>query len=361
MSIAKQKIIVVGAGIIGAIAAYELQSAGADVLVLDAGRARATDASFGWVNASFFETQAYFALRVEGIKAYKRLQKRIDVPISWNGSLSWEFKGDEFDTYFNGLQAQGYPSRILTRAEIAALEPALGTPPARAIHFTSEAAVESSELTERLLGRAQSLGARVAQGFQVTNFVQSGGAIKGVQTKDGVFQADQVLLAAGTGTQALLATLGIALPMLHRPALVLKTRPIRAQLSHVLATDFGEVRQLPCGALLTPAAIGHQGDTSEDIGADPLAAAETAMSRLRALFPQLSIDLASMKLAHRPVPQDGFPAVGAVADGLFVATLHSGITLAPLIGELIAQEMTGGPSAASNCWLSPFRPTRFST
>ena len=248
MSVAKQKIIIVGAGIIGAIAAFELQSAGADVLVLDAGGARATDASFGWVNASFFETPEYFALRVEGINAYRRLQKRIDVPISWNGGLCWEFSGDKFDEHFNSLDQQGYPCRILNRKEITALEPILSHPPERAIHFSSEAAVESSELTQRLLCAAQSLGARVAGGFRVTGFTQRGDAVCGVSTAEGDFAADQVLLATGTGTQDLLATLDIALPMLHRPGVIFQTNAVRPVLNHVCVAPIGEFRQLPMGA-----------------------------------------------------------------------------------------------------------------
>ncbi len=49
-----RQIIVVGAGIIGAAAAYNLQKSGAQVTIIDAGGANATSASFGWINASFF-------------------------------------------------------------------------------------------------------------------------------------------------------------------------------------------------------------------------------------------------------------------------------------------------------------------
>ena len=356
---AKQKIIVIGAGIIGASAAYELQSSGADVLVLDAGRARATDASFGWINASFFETPEYFNLRVEGIAAYHRLSERVEIPVSWCGSLAWEFSGEAFDAQFNNLSAQGYPCRIIERDEIKALEPDLGAIPERAIHFTAEACVESTEMTEALLRAAVSQGAKIARGFHVTGFEQSAGRITGVKTNEGVFKANQVLIAAGTGTQNLLATLDIGLPTLHLPALVLRTKPVNMKISHVLATDFGEVRQLPDGAILTPASIGHQADSSVALSGHPNEAAATAMARLHRLFPDCQLELALMQLAHRPVPKDGFPAVGEVAPGLYAASMHSGITLAALMGELIAAEMLQGSNQQTDRWLSAFRPKRF--
>ena len=55
------KVIVVGAGIVGASIAYHLAAAGAAVTVLDAGAvgAGASAKSFGWINASFAETPAF--------------------------------------------------------------------------------------------------------------------------------------------------------------------------------------------------------------------------------------------------------------------------------------------------------------
>lgn len=82
-----QTIVIVGGGIIGAMAAYHLTQQGADVTVVDAGNARATDASFGCINASFFADDAHFRLRAEGIAAYVRLAKTLHVPVTTQGSL----------------------------------------------------------------------------------------------------------------------------------------------------------------------------------------------------------------------------------------------------------------------------------
>ena len=357
--VSKAKTIVIGAGIIGAASAFELASLGADVLVMDNGHARATDASFGWINASFFENPEYYALRREGIAAYHRLQKRLDVPVNWTGGLCWEHSGVDFDVQYEGLKAVGYPCEILDGAAIKALEPDLGPAPERAIRFAAEGVAEPIAITERLLAAAIKLGANVARGFQVKGFEERGGQIKGVRTQHGVFHADQVLVAAGTGTETLLSGLQIKLPMLHRPALVITTQRADLKLRHVLATDFGEVRQLPTGALMTPASIGHQGDSSEDLADHPEVAADKAMARLRALFPKAMLGLATSQLAHRPIPQDGFPAVGEVAPGLYAATMHSGITLGALMGELIGREMLHGVSNETARWLAPYRPLRF--
>ena len=64
-------------------------------------------------------------------------------------------------------------------------------------------------------------------------------------------------------------------------------------------------------------------------------------------------------LASRPVPADGLPCVGAVGpEGLYLAVMHSGATLAAGIAEALAAEILEGKAAEL---LDPFRPARFQT
>ena len=56
---------------------------------------------------------------------------------------------------------------------------------------------------------------------------------------------------------------------------------------------------------------------------------------------------------RRPIPRDGLPLVGRAdkVAGLYVAVTHSGITLAPLIGRLVAEEIL---SDRRDALLAPF-------
>jgi glycine/D-amino acid oxidase-like deaminating enzyme len=67
-----------------------------------------------------------------------------------------------------------------------------------------------------------------------------------------------------------------------------------------------------------------------------------------------------MPLAYRPMPVDGFPIIGftEAVPNLYVALTHSGITLAPIIGELATMEIV---DRASVDILAPYRLNRFST
>ncbi len=63
-------------------------------------------------------------------------------------------------------------------------------------------------------------------------------------------------------------------------------------------------------------------------------------------------------IAWRPVPVDGFPSVGRVDDlaGYYEAVTHSGITLGPIIGRLLTQEIIDG---TVDTLIAPYRPSRF--
>ena len=352
----QKTIIIVGAGVIGACVAYHLARAGARVTVVDADRAGATAASFGWINASYFLNEDHYRLRSEGIAAYHRLSETLPLPINWCGSICWE--EGRLEDRQEALTRLGYAVERISDQQFAYLEPAVGVPPKLSLHLTAEGVVEPAALAATLLQGAREAGAQVMRGVRVIGVSQDGARVTGVVTQAGELRADEVFIAAGVGSRQLMEMVGFELPMLHRPALVIKTAPVAPVLTHILVSDIGEVRQLPDGALTMPAAVGHQGDNAEEVG-DLQQAAEAALARLQALVPDVPLTLAETVLAERPMPGDGLPAVGPVRPGAYLATMHSGITLAAIMGELISDELLHGETNHTRSWLAPYRPDRF--
>jgi glycine/D-amino acid oxidase-like deaminating enzyme len=64
------------------------------------------------------------------------------------------------------------------------------------------------------------------------------------------------------------------------------------------------------------------------------------------------------RLALRPIPADSYSAVGPIPglDGYYLVVTHSGVTLGPYLGRLVAGEIAGGSPAPE---LATFRPARF--
>jgi glycine/D-amino acid oxidase-like deaminating enzyme len=82
------------------------------------------------------------------------------------------------------------------------------------------------------------------------------------------------------------------------------------------------------------------------------------LRRLVATFDAEDIHLVSVRLGTRPMPTDELPIVGPVpgVGGAYVAVMHSGITLAPTVGRLVASEIVDGVEAEQ---LAGLRPARF--
>lgn len=347
--------LIIGAGITGAALAYQLTSRGESVTVVSthAEGGLASVASFGWLNASYFLNHPHYHLRHEGLSAHRRLTGGLPgLPTTWQGCLWYEATGDAQDETATDLSALGYTVQRLTRSQIAERLPALGPVPETALFFPEEGVADPAILARALI---KASGAEVIRAT-VQSLTAKAGRVTGVVTDLGPMSADRVILASGTGTPALLAPLGYTLPMLKRPGLMLTTNALPPICPVILATPDQEVRQDANGHLHAPVSAGHQGDHAESLGSFPVVINATLL-RLRALFPGQEIHFAHQAMAMRPVPGDGLPVVGqGPVQGLWLAVMHSGATLAPVVAELLAAEITDGPESPL---LADFRPARF--
>jgi glycine/D-amino acid oxidase-like deaminating enzyme len=68
--------------------------------------------------------------------------------------------------------------------------------------------------------------------------------------------------------------------------------------------------------------------------------------------------LETVTVGHRVLPRDEHPIVGFTerCPNLYIAAMHSGITLSPLIGQVAAEEILDGVAVDL---LAPYRPARF--
>jgi glycine/D-amino acid oxidase-like deaminating enzyme len=354
------RVVIIGAGIVGASLSFALSQLGAKVTVIDAqGPATgATGQSFGWVNASFYADKPHFELRAAGIASYRRLGLTLDTkPVTWSGCLCWEETGVAFDRQASDLHALGYNVKEMNNADFRKLEPNVEAPE-RALYFNDEGAVDAVELTAMLLAAAN---ACVITGCRVDGIETENNKAVGVRIIGGTMPADRVIVAGGIGSTALLAQLGVNLPMLKRPGLIMRSRPVAPMLKHVLVAPQQEFRQLPSGHILAPTVASHQSDNRERVETRPDVLADSALARLNALMPSIDLAWEQVGLAQRPVPQDGMPVIGACGpDGVFAAVMHSGVTLAPIVAEILAQEVMDKPLSDQHSKLiENYRPDRF--
>jgi glycine/D-amino acid oxidase-like deaminating enzyme len=243
--------------------------------------------------------------------------------------------------------------RLIERAEIAALEPGLIAPPARAAYAAGDGTLEPVAATRALLAAAADAGATVRLDTRVTD-LQAEGGVRIVTVAD-VIEADICVLAAGAATAALCAKVGVALPMRPTPGLLAHSRPAAPLLRHVIEAPGLHMKQ-ERGRIV--AGVDFGGGPAPD---DP----EAEGRRLLALVKEHvrgadALELEQVTVGIRPMPEDGEPVLGFAPDlpGLYLAAMHSGITLAPAVGRFAAMEILDGARVEM---LEPYRPERFAT
>jgi glycine/D-amino acid oxidase-like deaminating enzyme len=168
-------------------------------------------------------------------------------------------------------------------------------------------------------------------------------------------QGDKVVVATGAWSQKMLARFDIDLPMDNRTGVIVHTLPTAPVVDHVIMSPDIHFRQNIKGRIIM-GEIFSGGGLDESISESPVEFAAKMLERLKTRLPDVKdLTVDRIMVGKRPVPQDGMPAVGMLG-GVYVAVMHSGITLAPLVGKLVAQEIIEGQASDL---LTDFRPTRF--
>lgn len=87
--------------------------------------------------------------------------------------------------------------------------------------------------------------------------------------------------------------------------------------------------------------------------------ARMLLDQARKAFPILEgVGVDHFTVEWRPMPRDRMPVVGRMPrlDSLYVATAHSGVTLAPALAQFVAEEIVEDAEVER---LKTFRPSRF--
>lgn len=347
-----ERVIVVGAGVLGAALADMLAEAGHPVVLLDpTPGGQASPGSLAWLNASFAEDPVYNALRHDSLLLWDALRASdAPPPVRRPGAILWEQEHFDLDAILSAQQALGRPARMLDRAEHLALEPALPDPPARSVLLEHDGFGWPVEVTRWFLDRALARGAELRQ-ERVDAIATLGGRVSGVRTGAGAIEADHVVLATGIDQNGLLASLGLGIAMDNRPGLLVTTTPTKPLIERMLATDGLHGWQGRDGRFLIGASFGGDG---ADGDAEDLA--RGLVARLAERIPATAgATVERQTVRVRPMPADGRPAVGRVGpEGLWMVSTHSGMTLAPVLAEVLAREIAGGTDPR----LDPYRPDR---
>ncbi|MGG7576924.1 NAD(P)/FAD-dependent oxidoreductase [Rhizobium sp. Nf11,1] len=366
------KVVVIGGGIFGVSSALHLARLGVDTLLVNDGALAngASGRSLAWLNSARKRSDAYHRLRLAGIDRYRTLAARYP-DASWlrfDGGLTWDADdaSNEIAEIFDHERDLGYHAQWLTPEKIAAVTPGVdpsAVTPQGAIFNPGEGWVDLPSLIGRLAEEFRALGGEIITDAGRAAVDVSNGRAHGVITADGArYDADAVLLAAGSKVPAIVAEAGQQIEDATPIALLVRTKPISHPLKAVLNTPRIAIRPMPNGGFALDSAW-----SEEEVSANPHGGYNVRQSTLQGLLREASrvlegnpvLEIEDYGVGPKPIPGDGEPVFGELSSipGYFVAFSHSGATLGLIAGELLADEIAMG---RRHPLLSDFRPERFS-
>ncbi|WP_236703215.1 FAD-binding oxidoreductase/lyase [Paenibacillus xylanivorans] len=148
--------------------------------------------------------------------------------------------------------------------------------------------------------------------------------------------------------------MGCPVPVAPSPSILIRMKTADRLIRTLISNAQFEARQLTDHTLL---AAEDYIDELEENG--PEAIGKRALETLRrSLKGGEQLELESIKVGMRPIPEDEYPIVGFHdrIKGIYLTVMHSAITLAPLIARLAASEMI---DRVPRIELEPYRLSRF--
>ena len=400
------KVAVLGAGVIGVSTAWHLARAGADVVVLERQHGPALETSFanaGQVSPGYstpwaapgiplkalkwlFQRHAPLAIRPDGsigqwiwvmrmlaqctAQRYATNKRRMMRLAEYSRDVLRELRVAEHLSYeqrslgtlqlfrnaaqldaagrdVEVLRSFGVPFELLGRDELARAEPALARVAHRlsgGLRLPNDETGDCHLFTRQLADRAAALGVRFQFGSLVSGLEVEGGSVVAVRLGEQRVAVDACVVALGSHTPALLAPLGIGVPVYPVKGYSL-TIPVLDESAAPVSTVLDETYKVAVTRFDRRIRIGGMAELAgHDLTLRPRRRA-TLEKVVQDLFPGAG-DLGAGEFwtGLRPMTPDSTPIVGATSvGGLFLNTGHGtlGWTMAAGSGRLVADLVIG--------------------
>jgi len=408
--------VIVGAGVVGLLCAYEIRRRGGVVTVIDKGEAggACSLANTGWVVPSFSSplpgpgmvtTTLKWMMRADspvyirpsalpslagwllqfwrhcneedhaaGLAAVSALNRHtielfsaikadgVDFEMHESGLLCAFATPAAYEQSLKGLQAIdaaiGLEFTELKGASLMATEPSLTPDVVGAILIPGERHVRPETLNAGLVDWLTRSGVTIRPGVEMLGLSRENLAATGVETSAGHIEAEAVLLATGAWSGQLAAELGFELPMQAGKGYTITVEEPSVKLKRPVYFPEKKIVTSPFdGALRIGGTMELSGVNTQR---DPRRLAAIRRGVETFLPGCLEGGAQSEWMGMRPITPDGLPVIGRAPgfDNVYLATGHAmlGVTLGPATAAAAADLVFAGHTGVP---VAPFDPARF--
>ncbi len=368
---------IIGGGIVGLCTALELARAGQGVVVLDDGRHSGTTANAGSLHVQMQSRfirmypeqvaglEASLPMYVAAAALWAQLTQDLGADVELRASGGLMVAEDEAAYEFLAAKcareaALGLRVHMLRQAELERIAPYLG-PAVIGAELCEHEGKLNPLLANQAVRRAMlSAGAVHRPETRVARLTREGASWQ-VQTAQGTWRAGRVVVAAGAGTAALVAPLGLCVPTVAEPLHMNVTEATGPLVGHLVqhAERMITMKQLAAGQVVIGG--GWPARLAADDG-HPQIEASSLFGNLglaQHLVPKVGRLRLIRSWAGINTTADGQSILGESPQqlGLFFAVPgDAGYTLGPLVGRLAAAALLGRDGGFD---IARFTPARF--
>ncbi|MER2192879.1 MAG: FAD-dependent oxidoreductase [Solibacillus sp.] len=378
----KQKVIVVGGGIIGTSVAYYLTKKDIEVILFES-KDIAAGASGSCDKAIMLQSKKpgpNLDLALKSAEMYKTLELELEEDLEYyrGGGMILIENEFEFNVIKDMVDRQnnsGLNVSIISGDEARKKIPALSKNIIAATWWDEDAEINPMGTAFAFAKAALRRNATIKLNCEVQSLLVKSGRIVGVKATNEIFYADSVVVCTGVWTKKILETIHIDVPIIPRKGQILVTERLPRIIDcnilsgSYIASKLQKNNDAPYGIGL---AIGQTksgtlliGGSREFAGFDSSTNSEVIREiakRAVDTFPFIGkVNLIRTFSGFRPFTSDNLPILSEVpsVEGLFVAAGHEGdgIALAPITGKIMS-EMVSGQGTEDD--LEVFKINRFS-
>jgi monomeric sarcosine oxidase len=216
------RVVVVGAGVMGAATARALARRGHDVTVLEQfafGHGRGSSHGESRIFRFSYPDPVYVAMAMEALPLWRELEQETSGELlRTTGGLD---RGKPLDDHVNALKECGAECEVLEPEQVEARFPWLGREGGPVLFQGDGGVIAAAQAVRACLRSAEAHGADLRDETRVTAIEPAGGRVT-VRTSDGPVEAEVAVVTAGAWAKPLVAPLGIDLP----------TRPTRETVAY---------------------------------------------------------------------------------------------------------------------------------
>lgn len=372
----RTEVVIIGAGIVGAMCAYYVNRAGLKAIVIDRGTVASgtTGAGEGNIMVSDKSPGPELELALKSRDMWFEVAQDLgnEFELVAKGGLAVS-RGDASSLFelSNSQSVAGVQTKRVGPAEIQELEPFISKEIQIGVHYPQDAQCQPMLAAAHILRQLQRRGLEFI-GHQEVLKIERKSENLTVRTSTLEIQSDFVVNAAGTWAGEIARLAGSELPIMPRRGFILVTAPLPKYVNHkVYDSDYVDNVASSDADLQTSTVIeGTQsgtiliGASRERVGFDKSISVSVIQRLARqatSLFPILAgAQLLRVYNGFRPYSPDHLPVIGAdsLIPGLYHCAGHegAGIGLSAGSGKVIAQLIKNETPMVNP---EPFSPARF--